>query len=430
VQILFRLVFVYPICGGCMEGRRVVITGVGAITPYGVGVQALWNALLEGKSAISHIKSFDTTNYSVKIAGEVQPFNLDEYIDPKEQRRMDRFTHLGMVAADLALKDSGIELNDHVKARTGVFASSGIGGLLTLQNTHSTLLEKGPRRISPMFIPMVIANLLPGHISMKHGLQGPNMSIVTACASGAHCIGYSYWAIKDGKADYMVAGAAESAVCELGIGGFAAMRALSTRNDAPEKASRPWDKDRDGFVMSEGGAVVFLEEYEAAKKRGANIYAEVIGFGMSSDAFHMTQPPENGDGAARCLKAALDDAKLDYRKIDYINAHGTSTPLGDIAEIRAMKNVFKEQTPKINITSSKSMTGHLLGASGSVEMLITAMSMKHGIVTPTINLDNPEPDCEGLNLTPHKPQERKIEYGLSNSFGFGGTNCSVILKRA
>jgi 3-oxoacyl-[acyl-carrier-protein] synthase II len=412
-----------------MEGRRVVITGLGAITPYGIGVQSLWNSLLEGKSAISSIKSFDTTNYSVKIAGEIPEFNLDEYIEPKEQKRMDRFIHLGMVAADLALKDSGIELTDSIRARTGVFASSGIGGLLTLQDTHKTLMEKGPRRISPMFIPMVLSNLLPGHISMKHKLQGPNISIVSACASGAHSIGYAYWAIKDRKADYMLAGASESAVCELGIGGFAAMRALSTRNDEPTKASRPWDKDRDGFVMCEGGALVFLEEYEAAKKRGAHIYAELVGFGMSADAFHMTQPAEDGDGAARCLKSTLEDAKLDYRKIEYVNAHGTSTPLGDMAELRAIKGVFKEQTPKINITSSKSMTGHLLGAAGSIEVLISALTIKHGIVTPTINLENPEPECEGLNLTPHTIQKRNIEYGLSNSFGFGGTNCSLILRR-
>lgn len=412
-----------------MSSKRVVITGMGVVTPYGTELNHFWNSIVEGKSAISNITKFDVTDYAVKIAGQVTGLNLDEYIDPKEQKKMDPFIHYGIVAASLAIKDSGLTFDDKMLERTGVFASSGIGGLLTIQDNHQKLLEKGPRRISPMFIPMVLSNMLPGHISMKFGFKGPNVSIVSACASGAHCIGHSYLTILEGKADFMIAGAAEAAVCELGIGGFAAMRALSTRNDEPTKASRPWDKDRDGFILSEGGAFVVLEEYEHAKARGAKIYSEVVGYGLTADAFHMTAPDETGAGAQRCMEISVADAKISPDKIGYVNAHGTSTPLGDIAEINAIKGAFKNSLDKLNVSSTKSMTGHFLGAAGSLEVVITALAIKNGVIPPTINLDNLDEKCTGVNLTPNVAVKKDLEYALSNSFGFGGTNCSVVLKR-
>jgi 3-oxoacyl-[acyl-carrier-protein] synthase II len=412
-----------------MSSKRVVITGMGVVTPYGIELNHFWNSIVEGKSAISNITKFDATDYAVKIAGQVTGLNLDEYIDPKEQKKMDPFIHYGIVAASLAIKDSGLTFDEKMKERTGVFASSGIGGLLTIQDNHQKLLEKGPRRISPMFIPMVLSNMLPGHISMKFGFKGPNVSIVSACASGAHCIGHSYLTILEGKADFMIAGAAEAAVCELGIGGFAAMRAISSRNDEPTKASRPWDKDRDGFVLSEGGAFVVLEDYEHAKARGAKIYSEVVGYGLTADAFHMTAPDETGAGAQRCMEISVADAKISPDKIGYINAHGTSTPLGDIAEINAIKGAFKNSLDKLNVSSTKSMTGHLLGAAGSLEVVVTALAIKNGVIPPTINLDNLDEKCTGVNLTPHTAVKKELEYALSNSFGFGGTNCSVVLKR-
>ncbi|MFH1223051.1 MAG: beta-ketoacyl-ACP synthase II, partial [Pseudomonadota bacterium] len=327
------------------------------------------------------------------------------------------------------IKDSGLNFDDNMKKRTGVFAASGIGGLLTIQENNQKLLEKGPGRISPMFIPMVLSNMLPGHISMRHKFTGPNISIVSACASGAHCIGHSYLTIQSNKADFMVAGAAEAAVCQLGVGGFAAMRALSTRNDAPTKASRPWDKDRDGFVLSEGGAFVVLEEYEHAKKRGAHIYCEVVGYGLTADANHITQPAEDGDGARRCMEISMQEARISPDKIDYINAHGTSTPLGDIAECNAIKGAYKNSLDKLNVSSTKSMTGHLLGAAGSIEIVISALTIKHGVVPPTINLDNLDEKCQGVNFTPNAAVKKNVNYALSNSFGFGGTNCSVVLKK-
>ena len=412
-----------------MSSRRVVITGMGVVTPYGIELNHFWNSIVEGKSAISNITKFDTTDYAVKIAGQVTDLNLDDYIDPKDQKKMDPFIHFGMVAAALAIKDSGLTFDEKMNERTGVYASSGIGGLITIQENHQKLLEKGPRRISPMFIPMVLSNMLPGHISMKFGFKGPNISIVSACASGAHCIGHSYLTILENKADFMIAGAAEAAVCELGIGGFAAMRALSTRNDEPTKASRPWDKDRDGFILSEGGAFVVLEEYEHAKARGAKMYSEVVGYGLTADAFHMTAPDETGAGAQRCMEISVADAKITPDKIGYINAHGTSTPLGDIAEINAIKGAFKNSLDKLNVSSTKSMTGHFLGAAGSLEVVITALALKNGVVPPTINLDNVDEKCTGVNLTPNVAVKKDMEYGLSNSFGFGGTNCSVVLKK-
>jgi len=412
-----------------MSSRRVVITGMGVVTPYGIELNHFWNSIVEGKSAISHITKFDVTDYAVKIAGQMPEMNLDEYIDPKDQKKMDPFIHYGMVAATLAIKDSGLTFDEKMKDRCGVFAASGIGGLLTIQDNHQKLVEKGPRRISPMFIPMVLSNMLPGHISMKFGLRGPNISIVSACASGAHCIGHAANTIMENKADFMIAGAAEAAVCELGIGGFAAMRALSTRNDEPTKASRPWDKDRDGFVLSEGSAIVVLEEYEHAKARGAKIYSEVVGYGLTADAFHMTAPDETGAGARRCMEISVQDAKISPDKIGYINAHGTSTPLGDIAEINAVKGAFKNSLDKLNVSSTKSMTGHFLGAAGSLEVVITALALKNGVIPPTINLDNLDEKCTGVNLTPGAAVKKNLEYALSNSFGFGGTNCSVVLRK-
>ncbi|MBN1114297.1 MAG: beta-ketoacyl-ACP synthase II [Oligoflexia bacterium] len=412
-----------------MKTKRVVITGMGQLTPYGDDLDKFWNSIAEGKSAISRIENFDASEFSVRIAGEIKSYDFEKHISAKDIKKMDRFVQIGMVASNIAIADSGLVFDEKMQERCGVFAASGIGGLYTLQDNYRKFLDKGPRRISPMFIPMVLSNLLPGNISMAHSLKGPNISIVSACASGAHCIGHAYLTILEDRADFMVAGAAEAAICELGVGGFASMRALSTRNDEPVRASRPWDRDRDGFVMAEGAAFVVLEEYEHARKRGAKIYAEVVGYGMSADAYHITQPSDSGDGAERCLREALKDANIAPEKIDYINAHGTATPLGDIAESNAMKRVFAGCTDRISVTSSKSMTGHLLGTAGSLEVLITALSIKKGVVTPTINLDNVDERCEGLDFTPHASRERKIEYGLSNSFGFGGTNCSVVLRK-
>ncbi len=412
-----------------MSARRVVITGMGVVTPYGIDLNNFWNSLVEGKSAISYITKFNTEQFPVKIGGEVRDLPMDQFIDAKEQKRMDPFIHFGVIAAELALKDAGIVFTDEMKQRTGVFAASGIGGLITIQENHKKFLDKGPGRISPMFIPMVLSNMLPGHISMRHKFTGPNISIVSACASGAHCIGHAALTIQENKADFMVAGAAEAALCELAVGGFSAMRALSSRNDAPQKASRPWDKDRDGFVMSEGGAFVILEEYEHARKRGAHMYAEVVGYGLTADANHITAPAESGDGARRCMELSVKEAGISPDKIDYINAHGTSTPLGDIAETNAIRGAFKNSLDKLNISSTKSMTGHMLGAAGSVEIVISALAIQNGVIPPTINLDNLDPACEGVNFTPNTAVKKKIDYALSNSFGFGGTNCSVVLKK-
>lgn len=413
-----------------MNSKRVVITGVGVISPYGLGTDGLWNSLVEGKSAISRIENFNVDDYAVKIAGEIKQDYSDEFFTPKEKKKLDRFVQHGLIAVELALKDSGLDYSDqYIKDNTGVFASSGIGGLITIQDNHSVLLSKGPRRVSPQFIPMVLSNLLPGHISIKYGFMGPNFSIVSACASGAHCIGHAAEAIKYGRAKYMVAGASEAAICELGMAGFASMKALSSRNDEPTKASRPWDKDRDGFVMSEGGALVILEDYDDALKRGAKMYAEVVGYGLSGDAFHIVMPHETGEGAKRCMISALKDANLNPSDIDYINAHGTSTPVGDTSEAIAIKDIFSGNLDKLNVSSSKSMTGHMLGAAGSLECIITALSLKNSVVTPTINLDNIDEQCLGLNFTPNNAVKKNITYAMSNSFGFGGTNSSLILRK-
>ncbi|MBF0109557.1 MAG: beta-ketoacyl-ACP synthase II [Magnetococcales bacterium] len=409
--------------------RRVVITGVGLVTPLGVGVQETWSGLVAGRSGIATITRFDATEYASRIAGECREFKAEDWLDKKELRKMDLFMHFGMAATQMAWKDSGIVVTEENARRIGVTIGSGIGGLTAIQNQAMVLKEKGPRRISPFFIPMSLINLISGHVAIQYGLKGPNHAPVTACATGNHAIGDAMMMIRRGDADVMIAGGAEAAICELGVGGFAAAKALSTRNDEPTRASRPWDKDRDGFVIAEGAGVVVLEEMEMARKRGAVIYAEVAGYGMSGDAYHITAPSPDGSGAASCMRNALEDGKADLDLVGYINAHGTSTPLGDVVETTAMKMVFgPERAKKLMISSTKSMTGHLLGAAGGVEAIFTALALHHKQVPPTINLDNPDPECD-LDYVPHTARDVDLEFALTNSFGFGGTNSSLLLKR-
>ncbi|HIJ82816.1 MAG: 3-oxoacyl-(acyl-carrier-protein) synthase 2 [Magnetococcales bacterium] len=409
--------------------RRVAITGLGLITPLGTGTQETWSGLVSGRSGIKTITRFDATEYASRIAGECWGFKAEDWIDKKELRKMDPFMHFGMAAAHLAWTESGIVVTEENADRMGVTIGSGIGGLTSIQAQAMVLKEKGPRRISPFFIPMSLINLISGHVAIRYGLKGPNHAPVTACATGNHAIGDAMAMIRRGDADVMLAGGAEAAICELGVGGFAAAKALSTRNDEPAKASRPWDRDRDGFVIAEGAGVVVLEEMEMAKKRGAVIYAEVAGYGMSGDAYHITAPSPNGLGAARCMQNALKDGQADLDLVRYINAHGTSTPLGDVVETMAMKLVFGEaRAKKLMVSSTKSMTGHLLGAAGGVEAIFTALALYHKVVPPTINLDNPDPECD-LDYVPHTARDADMEYALTNSFGFGGTNSSLLLKR-
>lgn len=408
--------------------RRVVVTGVGLVTPLGTGNDKTWNGLVAGESGIGPITSFDATDYACKIAGEVSDFNAEDWITKKDMRKMDKFIHFGIAAAEIAIKDANLEATEETGPRIGVTIGSGIGGLQSIQNQAMQLKDRGPRRISPFFIPMSLINLISGHVAIKHGFKGPNHAVVTACATGAHAIGDAMRMIKHGDADIMVAGGAEAAVCELGIGGFAAAKALSTRNDEPTKASRPWDVGRDGFVQSDGAGVVVLESLESAQARGAEIYAEVIGYGMSGDAHHITAPAPDGNGAARCMQAALNDAKLNLDEVGYINAHGTSTPLGDIQETVAVKRVFGDHANNLVMTSTKSMTGHLLGAAGGVEAIFTMLALKNQIVPPTINLDDQDPECD-LDYVPHTARDVTINAALSNSFGFGGTNATLALKR-
>ncbi|OSM05244.1 putative 3-oxoacyl-ACP synthase [Magnetofaba australis IT-1] len=385
---------------------------------------------MEGRSGIGPISLFDATEYSVRIAGEVPDFNAEDWIPKKDVKKMDRFIHFGMAAAQLAMEDSGLEVTEENATRIGITVGSGIGGLVAIQTQAQQILEKGPRRISPFFIPSALINLISGQVSIKYGFKGPNHSVVTACSTGAHAIGDAFRMIQRNEADAMMAGGAEAAICELGIGGFAAAKALSTRNDEPAKASRPWDKDRDGFVQADGSGIVILEELESAQKRGAKIYAEVVGYGMSGDAHHITQPSPGGEGAARCMRAALADAQLNPEQIGYINAHGTSTPAGDVGETMAVKSVFGDYAKNgLMVSSTKSMTGHLLGAAGGVEAIFTAMALSEGVIPPTINLDNPDPECD-LDYVPHTAREVKLEAAVSNSFGFGGTNATLVLKKA
>jgi 3-oxoacyl-[acyl-carrier-protein] synthase II len=406
--------------------RRVVITGLGVITPVGNDLATFWKSLTEGKSGIGRIQAFDTAEYDCQIGGEVRGFEPKNFFkNPKDVRRTDRFAQLAMAAAKMSIEDSGIDLERVDRDRFGVLASSGIGGLKTLEDQFSILMNKGPSRVSAFTIPMLISNMASGLISMEFGLRGPNMCIVTACATSNNAIGESWRMIKFGDADIFIAGGSEAAIVELGLAGFSAMRALSRRNDQPERASRPFDRDRDGFIMSEGAGIAIVEELEHAKKRGARIYCELAGYGLSADAYHMTAPPEDGGGAARAMKLALDHARLLPEQVDYINAHATSTGLGDISETRAIKMVFGDKPKNTSISSTKSMTGHLLGGAGAVEMAACAMAIRDGIIPPTINLENPDPLCD-LDYTPNKAKEKKVRVAMNNSFGFGGHNATLI----
>jgi 3-oxoacyl-[acyl-carrier-protein] synthase II len=407
--------------------RRVVITGLGAVTPVGSDVEAFWSSLKNGVSGIIAIDAFDTTGYDCKIGGQISDFDPKPFFkNPKDVRRTDRFTQLSMAAAKMAVKDSGIDIaNLERRDRFGVIVSTGIGGLKTLQDQLTILLTKGPSRNSPFTIPMLISNMASGFISMEFDLRGPNLCIVTACATSNNAIGESWRIIKSGDADVFLAGGSEACIVEIGLAGFSAMKALSTRNDEPERASRPFDRDRDGFVMSEGAGVVVIEELEHAKARGAKIYCEITGYGLSADAYHMTAPPPGGEGAARAMQMALDHARITPSQVDYINAHATSTDIGDICETRAIKQVFGDHAYKVAISSTKSMTGHLLGGAGGVEMAACALAIRDSVIPPTINLENPGEECD-LDYTPHVARERKVRVALNNSFGFGGHNATLV----
>lgn len=411
-----------------MAKRRVVVTGIGLVTPLGVGVEKSWSSLVEGRSGIGKITRFDSSAFPTQIAGEVKDFNPEDYIELKEIKKMDRFIHFAIAASDMAVKDSGLTITEKNADRAGVVIGSGIGGLPAIEHYHKIFLEKGPRKISPFFIPMLIINLASGQVSMKYGAKGPNTALATACASGSHAIGDSCKLIQWGDADVMIAGGSESVITPLGVGGFNAMKALSTRNDEPEKASRPFDRDRDGFVMGEGAGVIILESLDHARSRGAKIYAEIVGYGRTSDAYHMTAPAPEGEGAARCMELSLKDGNINPTEVDYINAHGTSTKYGDELENMAIKTIFKEHARKVAISSTKSMTGHLLGAAGGVEAVISALVINNNIVPPTINLENPDPECD-LDYVPNKARSMKVNCAMSNSFGFGGTNACLVFKR-
>lgn len=405
--------------------RRVVITGLGVVSGLAQDIENFWTGLLEGRSGIGPIDLFDPAAFKVRFAGQVRDFQPDVLFGPKEARHLDRFVQFALAAGDQAVKDSGLDFASQQSDRCGVMIGSGIGGLNEFETQHRTMMERGPSRISPFTIPKLMVNAGSGHISIRYGLTGPASAIATACASAANAIGDAFRLIQSGITDVMITGGSEAALTHMGLGGFAAMRALSTRNDEPTKASRPFDKDRDGFVLSEGAGILVLEEASSAEKRGATIYGEVLGYGMSADGTHITAPDEMGRGAARAMVAALKDAKLDPSVIDYINAHGTSTPLGDLAETRAMKSVFGSHAHNLLVSSTKSQLGHLLGASGGVEAVVCALAMQRGVLPPTINLDNPDPECD-LDYIPHNPREARIRYCMSNSFGFGGHNASLI----
>ncbi|AYU90020.1 MULTISPECIES: beta-ketoacyl-ACP synthase II [Serratia] len=412
-----------------MSKRRVVVTGLGMLSPVGNTVESTWNALLAGQSGISLIDHFDTTAYATKFAGLVKNFNSEDFISRKDARKMDAFIQYGIAAGMQAMQDAGLDITEANASRIGAAIGSGIGGLGLIEENHSSLVNGGPRKISPFFVPSTIVNMIAGHLTIMYGMRGPSISIATACTSGVHNIGHAARIIAYNDADVMLAGGAEKASTPLGVGGFGAARALSTRNDNPQAASRPWDKDRDGFVLGDGAGMMVLEEYEHAKKRGAKIYAEVVGFGMSSDAYHMTSPPENGAGAALAMGNALLDAGVTPSQIGYINAHGTSTPAGDQAEAQAVKSVFGADAQRVLVSSTKSMTGHLLGAAGAIESIFTVLVLRDQAVPPTINLDNPDEGCD-LDFVPHEARQvSDMEYTLCNSFGFGGTNGSLIFRR-
>ncbi|MCK4911005.1 MAG: beta-ketoacyl-ACP synthase II [Thermodesulfovibrionales bacterium] len=408
--------------------RRVVVTGAGLLSPVGIGVKESWEALKAGRSGIGPITQFDASEFASKIAGEVDGFNAEDWMPVKEVKKMDRFIHLAIAAAKLAMDDSGLQVTEANAERVGVIVGAGIGGLPAIERMTKVVLERGPRRISPFFIPMAIINMASGHVSMQYGAKGPNSATCTACATGNHAIGEAFRLIQYGKADAMICGGTESVITPLGIGGFNAMRALSTRNDEPERASRPFDMDRDGFVMGEGSGIVILEEMELAKARGANILAEIVGYGMTGDAYHMTSPAPGGEGGARCMKLALEDTGVDPEDIGYINAHGTATKFGDELETAAIKTVFGDHAYKLAVSSTKSMTGHLLGAAGGLESVVAIMAVNEGVIPPTINLENPDPECD-LDYVPNEARQVKLKAALTNSFGFGGTNASLLFKR-
>ncbi|MBI3802276.1 MAG: beta-ketoacyl-ACP synthase II [Nitrospirae bacterium] len=407
--------------------RRVVVTGLGAITPLGIGVEKTWKALCAGESGVDRITRFDPTDYPCQIAAQVNDFAPADFIDAKEIKKMDTFIHYAVAAAQMAMDDSGLKVTPENAERIGVYVGSGIGGLQAIEQWHKVLLEKGPKRVSPFFIPMSIINLAPGQIGIRFGAKGPNSCAVTACATGNNCIGDAFRIIQRGEADAMIAGGTEAAITPLGVAGFSASRALSTRNDDPKHASRPFDKDRDGFVLGEGAGILVLEELESARARGARIYAEVLGYGMSADAYHITAPSEEGEGAARCMQLALKDAGIRPDEVGYINAHATST-MADAIETKAMKTVFGEAIRQIPISATKSMTGHLLGAAGGIEAVFSILTIRDSLIAPTINLDHPDPQCD-LDYTPNQARKASVDIALSNSFGFGGTNATVLFKK-
>ena len=410
-----------------MSRRKVVVTGLGMVSPLGNTVESTWSNLIAGKSGIGPITSFDVKSYSTRFGGSIKDLDVDKYIPTKDSRKMDPFIQYGLIAGIQAIDDSGLQITDSNRHRIGAAIGSGIGGMGSIENTRDLINERGPKRISPFFVPGSIINMIAGNLSIKYGFQGPNLSVVTACTTGTHNIGIASRLIKNGDADVMIVGGAEMATTPVGVGGFSAARALSSRNEGPAAASRPWDKDRDGFVLSDGAGILVLEDYEFAKKRGAKIYAELSGFGMSGDAYHMTSPPSDGYGAKTSMQNSLKDAGLDCSKIDYINAHGTSTKAGDLAETIAVKNLFGQKASELAVSSTKSMIGHLLGAAGAVEAIFSVLSIRDSIAPPTINLDQPDVDCD-LNYVPHSAQELSIKVAMSNSFGFGGTNGTIIFS--
>ncbi|AAN55799.1 beta-ketoacyl-ACP synthase II [Shewanella oneidensis MR-1] len=411
-----------------MSKRRVVVTGLGLVTPVGNTVDTTWKALLSGKSGIAPITKFDASEFTTRFSGSVKDFDVEQYLTKKDARKMDLFIQYGMAAGIQAIQDSGLDMSKVNPGRVGTAIGAGMGGMWLIEQNHSALMNGGPRKISPFFVPSTIINMIAGHLSIMYGMTGPNFAVTTACTTGVHNIGFAARTIAYGDADVMVAGGAEDVTCPLGVGGFGAAKALSTRNDDPTAASRPWDKDRDGFVIGDGAGVMVMEEYEHAKARGATIYGELVGFGMSGDAFHMTSPPSDGAGAAAAMVNAVNDAKLPLEKIGYINAHGTSTPAGDKAEAAAVKSVFGDHAYNLLVSSTKSMTGHLLGAAGAVEAIFTLLALRDQAVPPTINLDNPDEGCD-LDFVAHTARDVKLDYALCNSFGFGGTNGSLLFKK-
>ncbi|MDX1631610.1 MAG: beta-ketoacyl-ACP synthase II [Thermoanaerobaculia bacterium] len=411
-----------------ISSRRVVVTGVGLVSPLGVGTELTWGKILEGRSGIGPITKFDTSGFSSQIAGEVPDFDPGRFLDKKDIKKTDPFIQFALAASEFAMEDSGFEIDDGNAHRTGVVIGSGIGGLPVIEATHETLLDRGPGRISPFFIPSLIVNMAAGQVSIKYGAKGPSTAPCTACTTGLHAVGDAFRLIRTGEADTMIAGGTEGVITPLAVGGFCAMRALSTRNEEPERASRPWDRDRDGFVMGEGAGIVILEELEQAKLREAPIYAELVGYGMSSDAYHISAPHPEGDGAVEVMERALSDAGLEPEAVGYINAHGTSTPLGDLAEVKAIKKVFGDHAHDLAVSSTKSSTGHLLGAAGGLELGFLALALRDQVLPPTINLENQDPEAD-LDFVPNEARETDLEHGLTNSFGFGGTNGALILRR-